>query len=134
MSDRRAALRGGRCARIENDAALAVSRIRHFPSSFSPLLLAIMPAKGQDHMEAIRLRQRIRQDGELRVSGLPCQKGDEVELILLLGLHEQDTKDTLTASALRGSPLVGLWKTRRDIADSGAYARALRVKIERRRR
>ena len=84
-------------------------------------------------MEAIRLRQRVRQDGELRVRGLPCHKGDEVELILLLGLPEQDTKDTLTASALRGSPLVGLWKARRDVGDSTAYARALRAKIERRR-
>jgi hypothetical protein len=77
-------------------------------------------------MEALKLRQRLEKDGEVTVTGLPCRKGDQVELILLLGPGEAGERPLPTVKDLLGSGLVGMWKDRSDIGDSSAYARRLR--------
>ena len=33
-------------------------------------------------MEAIRLHEIVKKDGEILVTGLPCKKGQDVEMIL----------------------------------------------------
>ncbi|MBI2266199.1 MAG: hypothetical protein HYU64_13660 [Armatimonadetes bacterium] len=35
-------------------------------------------------MEAIRLRKTVEKDGEIVLQGLPCKKGESVEMILLI--------------------------------------------------
>ena len=35
-------------------------------------------------MEAIRLHEIVEKDGEILVTGLPCKKGQTVEMILLM--------------------------------------------------
>ena len=85
-------------------------------------------------MEAIRVHKRVERDGEIRITGLPCHKGQSVEMILLIEGVAGMEKSALTAAGLRGSGLVGLWKGRPDIADSTTYARRLREHAQRRGR
>ena len=74
-------------------------------------------------------------DGEVHVTGLPCHKGEDIELILLIdGAPVENGKAPLTASRLRHSGLVGLWKDRTDFGDSSAYAQELRRQAQARRR
>lgn len=84
-------------------------------------------------MEAIRLHKVIEKDGELVVTDLPCKKGQHVELIVLTESSAELNRSPLTARRLLDSGLVGIWKGRRDIADSVAYARQLREQAQRRR-
>lgn len=85
-------------------------------------------------MEAIHLHRRIETDGELRVTGLPCRKGQDVEMILLIGSLGGTTKRALTASALRRSPVVGMWAHRKGIGESSGFARGLRERAQTRER
>jgi len=84
-------------------------------------------------MEAIRLHTVVEKDGEIRVTGLPCRKGQDVEMILLVNSSGVSRHRPLTARRLRRSGLIGLWKGRKDIGDSAAYARQLRERAQRRR-
>jgi len=84
-------------------------------------------------MEAIRLRKVIEKDGEVFVTGLPCRKGQYVEMILLIEPSAMHRRPHLTARRLLHSGLIGLWKDRKDIKDSAAYARQLREQAQRRR-
>ena len=84
-------------------------------------------------MEAIRIHRTVKREGEIRITGLPCHKGQDIEMILLLGEAGMPEKTTLTAAALHRSELAGLWKGR-DIEDSAVYARGLREKTQLRRR
>lgn len=83
-------------------------------------------------MEAIRLHKRVEKDGEISVTGLPCRKGQSVEMIVLIDDVNSSVRPYLTAKQLRQSDLVGLWKDRGDIEDSSDYARQLREQAQRR--
>ncbi len=50
-------------------------------------------------MKAYRVEKKIAANGELKLSGLPFQEGDEVEVIILS--HETDSH-SMTPSPLRG--------------------------------
>lgn len=84
-------------------------------------------------MEAIRVRKVVEKDGEIVVTGLPFKKGQHVEMILLIEPLAMPGRPRLTARRLRRSGLIGLWKDRKDIEDSAAYARQLREQAQRRR-
>ena len=83
-------------------------------------------------MEAIRLHKVVEKDGEILVTGLPCKKGQHVEMILLIEPSAMPRR-YLTAQQLLHSGLIGLWKDREDIKDSASYARQLREQAQRRR-
>lgn len=84
-------------------------------------------------MEAIRLNKVVERDGEIFVTGLPCKKGQHVEMILLIEPSTMPRHPHLTARQILHSELIGLWRDRGDIEDSAAYARQLRVQAQRRR-
>ena len=84
-------------------------------------------------MEAIRLHKTVEKDGEIALTGLPCRKGQSVEMIVLIDDVKSSARPSLTARQLRRSDLVGLWKDRDDIGESSDYARQLREQAQRRR-
>jgi hypothetical protein len=65
-------------------------------------------------------------DGEILLTGLPCKKGENIEMIFLL-LNRPSKKPRLTARKLLELNLIGAWKRRTDIKDSYSYARQLRA-------
>lgn len=81
-------------------------------------------------MEAIRLRKVVEKDGEISVSGLPCKKGQQIEMIFLLEPSDTSRRPHLTARQLLHSELIGIWKDREDIGDSSSFARQLRIDKE----
>ena len=81
-------------------------------------------------MEAIRVQQTARKNGELTIKNLPIQKGQQVGVLLLFTPSEK--RPRLTAKQLLDSELIGLWKDRPDITDNIAYARQLRDQAEHR--
>jgi len=83
-------------------------------------------------VEAVRIHKTIENDGEVHLTGLPCHKGEDVEMILLIGHSEVAQKRQLTARALKQSGLVGLWANRRDITGSSTFARRLRQTAQKR--
>jgi len=83
-------------------------------------------------MEAIRLHKVVEKDGEILLTGLPCKKGQRVEMILLIEPSIMPGRH-LTARQLLHSELIGLWKDREDIKNSASYARQLREQAQRRR-
>lgn len=84
-------------------------------------------------MEAIRIRKIAEKDGEILLTGLPCKKGQYVEMIVLIEPLDMRKHPTLTARRLLHSGLIGLWKDRTDIQDSATYARQFREQAQRRR-
>ena len=84
-------------------------------------------------MEAIRIQKLVEKDGEILVKGLPCKKGQRVEMIMLIEPSGAPEQGHLTADRLRRSGLIGLWKDRMDITDSAVYARRLREQAQNRR-
>lgn len=85
-------------------------------------------------MEAIQLRKVVEKDGEIRVTGLPCKKGQRVELILLIEPSTKAKLLPLTAHRLFRSGLIGLWRERKDLGESAVYARQLREQAQKRQR
>lgn len=83
-------------------------------------------------MEAIRIHTVVETDGEIILTGLPLERGQHVEMILLTEPLEQSARPHLTARKLLQSRLVGLWEDRDDIEDSSAYARQLRERAQQR--
>jgi len=81
-------------------------------------------------MEAIRVNQTIKRKGELTIRNIPVEKGQQVEVLLLISPSEKGSH--LTARQLLNSELIGLWKNRKDIQDSSQYARHLREQAQRR--
>lgn len=83
-------------------------------------------------MDAIRVQQVMRKDGEVVITGLPYKQGQSVEIILfpqpLPPPHPR-----LTVGQFRKLGLIGLWKDRDDIQDSAVYARQIREQAQRRR-
>ena len=87
-----------------------------------------------DKMEALRFHKKIENDGEVHVTGLPCHRGQHVEMILLIEQEEPGSRRTLRANELLSSSgLVGMWKDRTDIEDSVAFARRLRESAQTRK-
>ena len=85
-------------------------------------------------MEAVRVHKVVEKDGEILVTGLPCKKGQQVEMIVLIEPAGMSEHPRLTARQLLHSGLVGLWNDRRDMTDSAAYARQLRERAQRQQR
>jgi hypothetical protein len=84
-------------------------------------------------MQAIRIKKRIKKNGELHLTNLDVSEGQEVELVLLYEQKKDSgSKKRLTARQLLNSNLIGLWKDRTDITDSAKYARLLREQAQRR--
>ena len=83
-------------------------------------------------MDAIRLEQVLTEDGKVVITGLPCKKGQAVEITLRFRQEKLCSRPRLTVRDLRRSGLIGLWKDRDDIVDSAAYARWLRKQAEKR--
>lgn len=83
-------------------------------------------------MEAIRLHEIVKKNGEILVTGLPCKKGQDVEMILLIEPADRLKHSFFTAHKLLHSGLIGFWKNRKDIRDSAVYARQLREQAQRR--
>ena len=81
-------------------------------------------------MEAYRVQQTVRKNGELIIKDLPVQKGQQVEVLLLF--TPPSKRPRLTAKQLLNSELVGLWKDRTDITDNLDYARQLREQAQKR--
>ena len=76
-----------------------------------------------DFMQAFKIMEIVKKDGELKMSGLPLRKGQRVEMIVMT---EPLTESIgATAQNLLKSKIVGLWKDR-PIEDSAMYARILR--------
>jgi len=82
-------------------------------------------------MEAIRLQQTVKKNGELVITNLPVVKGQQVEVLVLFSPSlAKPQRARLTACQLLDSGLIGLWKDRTDITDSAAYARQLREQAQ----
>ncbi|MFH1884635.1 MAG: hypothetical protein ABIL62_18210 [Planctomycetota bacterium] len=74
-------------------------------------------------MEAIRIKEKMKKDGEIQLTGLPFKKGQVIEMIVMSEPSKKRARPS-TARQLLSSGIVGMWKDRK-IADSSAYARAL---------
>lgn len=81
-------------------------------------------------MEAIRLHKVVEKDGEISITGLPCKKGQRVELIVRIEHVRAAECLPLTAERLRHSGLIGLWEDRTELPDSSTYARQLREQAQ----
>ena len=89
--------------------------------------------KGRQLMQAIRIQQTVKKNGELVITNLPVTKGQRVEVLLLFTPSSAELqRPRLTARRLLNSGLIGLWKDRTDITDSATYARQLREQAQRR--
>ena len=77
-----------------------------------------------DFMEAIKIEEVVKKDGEIKMSGLPLKKGQRVELIVLKEPYAEESTGA-TARNLLKSSMVGLWKDR-PIENSAIFARQLR--------
>lgn len=83
-------------------------------------------------METIHLHKIVEKDGEISLTGLPCKKGQSVEMTLRIEPSGTPGRSPLTARKLLHSGLIGLWKDREDIQDSTEYARQLRERAQKR--
>jgi hypothetical protein len=83
-------------------------------------------------MEAVQIQKTISKDGEILITGLPCKKGQSVEIIVPPQPVGKAPRTRLTVGRLRQSGLIGLWQDRHDIGDSSAYARQLRQQSQQR--
>jgi len=81
-------------------------------------------------MEAVRIKEKIKKDGEILLTGLPFKKGQLIEMIVMSEPARRKTKPS-TARQLLASGIVGMWKDR-VIDGSSSYARTLREKAQRR--
>jgi hypothetical protein len=81
-------------------------------------------------MQAIRVQQTVKKSGELTITNLPVEKGQQVEVLLLFTSSERPKRPRLTARQLLNSELIGLWKDRTDITGSVTYARQLREQAQ----
>lgn len=81
-------------------------------------------------MQAIKILETVKKDGEIKMFGLPLKKGQLVEMIVMT---EPLITESIGATAqnLLKSKIVGLWKDR-PIEDSAMYARMLRDEAQNR--
>ena len=64
-------------------------------------------------MEAVRVHKVVEKDGEILVTGLPCKRGQQVEMIVLIEPAAMLERPPLTARQLLHSGLFGHGKTER---------------------
>jgi len=76
-------------------------------------------------MQALRILETVKKDGELKIFGLPLKKGQRVEMIVMTETLITESIGATAQNLLR-SKIVGLW-TDRPIEDSAMYARKLRA-------
>ncbi len=81
-------------------------------------------------METIHFHKIVEKDGEISVTGLPCKKGQTVEMTLRIEPSAAPVRSQLTARKLLHSGLVGMWKDRDEVGDSADYARQLREQAQ----
>ena len=81
-------------------------------------------------MQAIKILEIVKKDGELRMSGLPLKKGQRVEMIVMTDPIVVESTG-VTARNLLKSKIVGLWKDH-PIEDSTMFARELRNEAQNR--
>ncbi|HZX13472.1 MAG TPA: hypothetical protein VFF49_03645 [Thermodesulfobacteriota bacterium] len=62
-------------------------------------------------MEAIRLLKIVEKDSEIIIRGLPCKKGQYMEMVLLIEPSALPKRSRLTARQLLHSSLIGSGKT-----------------------
>ena len=84
-------------------------------------------------MEALLIQKTIEKDGELRMTDLPCPKGQSVQIIILYEPKKSKKRKYMTAGDLLASDLVGIWQDRTDIDDTLEFAQKLRKQAETRR-
>ena len=77
-------------------------------------------------MQAIHVRQKVEQDGKVSIRGLPCHKGQEIELVVLIANEAPPSKMRFTGGMFLRSGLVGLWKGQKGLGASSGFARKLR--------
>jgi hypothetical protein len=83
-------------------------------------------------MQAIKILEIVKKDGELKMFGLPLRKGQRVEMIVMTEPDPLITESIgATAQNLLQSKIVGLWKDR-PIEGSDMYARMLRDEAQNR--
>ena len=80
-------------------------------------------------MQAIKILDVVKKDGEIKMTGLPLKKGQPVELIVMT--ESRVKMIVLSAQNLLKSKIVGLWKDRQ-INDSAVFARKLREEAQNR--
>ncbi len=78
----------------------------------------------------IDLHKTLEKDGEIVLKRLPCKKGQTVEMTLSFDSCIMPTQRRLTARRLLRSGLVDIWKDRKDIGESAAFARGLRERAQ----
>jgi len=92
-------------------------------------------------MGSIQMDTVVEKDGviSMKVSGLPFKKGQEVKVTFKAKEKSARTKGKSptkypfsSAGRLRNSPLIGMWEDRKDLGDSGEFARKLREQAEKR--
>ena len=81
-------------------------------------------------MEAVRIKEKMKKDGQIQLTGLPFKKGQIIEMIVMSEPARRRSKPS-TARQLLASGIVGMWKDR-GIEDSSVYARTLREMAQRR--
>ncbi len=62
-------------------------------------------------METVRIREKIKKDGEIILTGLPFKKGQIIEMIVMSESARRIAKPS-TARQLLSSGIVGMWKER----------------------
>jgi hypothetical protein len=77
-------------------------------------------------MDAIKINTIIKKDGEIKISGVPLNKGQEIEMIILSEPISKKKGEPATGYKLLHSDIIGIWENRDDIKDSSEYARKLR--------
>jgi hypothetical protein len=82
-------------------------------------------------MAAVHIEKVMEKDGEIKITGLPFKKGERVELTLSAEPAEENLPG-IPASELLRSEIIGIWKDRKDIGDSSAFARKLRDRAQHR--
>ena len=83
-------------------------------------------------MQAIKILEIVKKDGELKMFGLPLKKGQRVEMIVMTEPEPLIMESIgATAQNLLRSKIVGLWKDR-PIENSAMYARMLRDEAQNR--
>ena len=68
-------------------------------------------------MQAIRLQQTLKKDGEVYLSDLPVFQGQQVDVVVSLS-PLPEPKQTFTVRQLLNSRLIGVRENRTDITDS----------------
>lgn len=56
------------------------------------MIVYIFEIKRTEIMEAIKLNKVIEKDGEITLKGIPCKKGQKIEMILLLESSSSNKK------------------------------------------